>query len=205
MSDISSKYYEKVKNRPMLPGLPEAIELARTLKTKVAVDCGCGAGQDIRHFLDAGFTVHGFDVEPKSVTFCREQYSEDSRVAIAEASFGTYDFPKQVALIAASASLYFCPKDEFDSAWRNIVDCLIPGGIVFAMFIGDKDTWSQPEWKPPEKGFGQVLPFTKSQVRSLVEDSMEVVSFTERDADGVTALGDKKHWHTFTIIGRKPF
>lgn len=203
MSDLSGKYYEKSKDRPMLPGLPEALELARHLEPKIAVDCGCGAGQDIVHLLDEGFTVFGFDVEPKSVALCQQRFAENKQFSVTQASFGTYVFPEQASLIVASASLFFCPEDELESAWHNIVDCLIPGGIAFVMLIGNKDTWAQPEWKSDGKGFGKVLPFTKVQARALVEDEMEVVSFSEYDADGKTALGDEKHWHVFTIVGRK--
>lgn len=55
-----TQYFEATANRPIRDDLRFAVEVVP--EPKVAIDCGCGAGADIRYLVSNGFTVNGFDI-----------------------------------------------------------------------------------------------------------------------------------------------
>ena len=44
---------------------------------------------------------------------------------------------------------------------------------------------------------------TREEVEQLL-DGLDVEELNEVDEDGATAIGDRKHWHLFHVVARKP-
>jgi hypothetical protein len=44
---------------------------------------------------------------------------------------------------------------------------------------------------------------TRPEAEALLSD-LEIIEFTEEDADGHVADGSPKHWHVFHILARRP-
>ncbi len=59
-------------------------------------------------------------------------------------SFSSFRYPK-ASLVVADASLFFCPKSEFEGVWRSIFECLYPNGVFCGSFLGLQDTMAGPD------------------------------------------------------------
>ncbi len=94
------------------------------------IEVGCGAGRVLGYLVALGGEVHGIDLSPAMVAYCRRAYpTADVRVgnvaALAEAVPGPFD-----AIVAANNLL-----DVFDDALRRSVlaqlgGLLAPGGVL---------------------------------------------------------------------------
>lgn len=194
-----TEYYEKTLDGRVNPNLGFACDLLDSDHMKVAIDCGCGAGRNTAFLLQRGFTVHAFDLNEEAINACRERFNATDRVVLSRASFETFDYPR-ASLVLASASLFFCPAEVFDDAWKRIVASIDQGGVFVGTFLGPNDTWARTIEEPT--AFGTVLPLSEAEVRALFT-GFDIVRWEERDEDGQTALGDEKHWHLFSVVARK--
>ncbi|TOG28442.1 SAM-dependent methyltransferase, partial [Vibrio parahaemolyticus] len=55
------RFYEKALNRPHSIRTERAVNLDAS-SIKVAIDCGCGTGSDIKYLTSQGYKVFGFDI-----------------------------------------------------------------------------------------------------------------------------------------------
>jgi trans-aconitate methyltransferase len=161
---------------------------------KIAVDCGCGAGSDVAYLLGINYSVYAFDVSKEAISICAERFAPFHRINLQVSDFENYSYPK-CGLIVANSSLYFADPKRFQDTWLKMVSSLEVGGVFAGDFMGERDDWAN--------GFKQVTnPLTKHQIMNLFCD-FEVVTFRERDENGLTSLGQAKHWHTFIVIAIK--
>ena len=67
-------------------------------------------------------------------------------------------------------------------------------GYFVGNFFGLNDSW---------KGTRESMTFlSKQQVLDLFKN-FKIISFMELEEDGVTGLGNEKHWHIFGVTARK--
>ncbi|TOB47440.1 class I SAM-dependent methyltransferase, partial [Vibrio parahaemolyticus] len=85
------KFYEKALNRPHSTRTERAVNLDAS-SIKVAIDCGCGTGSDIKYLISHGYKVFGFDINPDSVAICRDRFGGESSVNVAQSSFCEFDY-----------------------------------------------------------------------------------------------------------------
>ena len=104
-----SEYFDATECRYTRDDLKLGIQLVQG--SRVAIDCGCGAGSDIAFLRANGFTVYGFDIEQDSIARCQKRFGGDSKVALSHKSFSTFEYPL-ASLIVADASLFFCPEES---------------------------------------------------------------------------------------------
>ena len=71
----------------------------------------------------------------------------------------------------------------------------ISGGIFLGDFVGPEDSWVHS----PNHSVHAV---TKNALDVLFCD-FDILALHERDELAPTALGNMKHWHTFTVLARK--
>lgn len=168
--------------------------------SRIAVDCGCGAGSDIAFLRASGFVVHAFDIESEAIMRCQRRFSGDDKVSLSQDSFGTFRYPR-ASLIVADASLFFCPEDEFEDAWKQINESLLPNGVFVGSFLGPDDTMAGPEYN--RKGFWpNVLVASEETLRSWLKP-FEIVSFTEHRTSGTAPGGNHHQWHIYSVVARK--
>jgi len=191
-------YYDATECSEIRSDLLLAIDLMK--ETKIAIDCGCGAGADIEQLVALGFTVYGYDLEDESISRCKERFKNNSNVILSRDSFSTFNYPK-ASLVLADASLFFCPKNEFEYAWHKIYECLYVGGIFCGSFLGPYDTMAGSSCSS-ESFWPNNLVFHEEEVKSIFE-RYEICSFTEHKLSGKTAQGVPHDWHIFSVVARK--
>lgn len=124
----------ELKHRPILekalghfPNLP-----------LIAIDCGCGAGNESAYLLSKGFNVHAFDISIDAQKVCAERFKDDSKFIFYHESFENFNFPS-ASLIIASSSLFFCDPNYFYSVIKRIIKALPEGGILVVDLLGTQD------------------------------------------------------------------
>jgi len=192
------KYYDSTKDSKVRPDLLLAIE--HVDEPKVAIDCGCGAGSDIEQLIKHGFKVYGYDLEEESISRCKERFENNSNVILSRDSFATFDYPR-ASLVLADASLFFCPKDEFDYVWRKIYACLYTTGIFCGSFLGPDDTMAYSS-SSKDSFWPNDLVFNEQETKSNFTN-YEICRFTEHKSSGKTEQGLPHDWHIFSVVARK--
>ncbi|MCA2019170.1 class I SAM-dependent methyltransferase [Vibrio tritonius] len=192
-TDIWQQYYAKALATPHLKRTEFAVKINQS-PTKVAIDCGCGTGSDMDYLHQQAYQVYGFDAHQDAVEICRQRFENCSLVEVSQDTFENYDYPR-CGILMANSSLYFANPEEFSQTWQKIFAALDVGGVFVGDFMGSKDSWAAGHHCP-------TTPLTEAQVRALFVN-FDIIRFVERDEPGVTALGNDKHWHTFSVVAVK--
>ncbi len=163
----------------------------------VALDLGCGAGNETMALLEAGWhvtAVDAFDGSIKSTRRKAEHLGLTDRLTTVHASFESISFGSSMFdLIHAGYALPFVAPSAFPIVWGHLRAALQPDGIIACQLFGDRDEWNTD---------GSTMTFhCHDDVASLFSD-FNVLHLQEAELDGQTALGDAKHWHVFHIIGQ---
>ncbi len=193
-----TKYFDKTEFRDIRNDLVFAVE--NTSEPKIAIDCGCGAGADIDYLASNDFVVYGFDVEEESISRCKSRFKNIDNVFLSKSSFSSFSYP-QASLVAADASLFFCPSSEFPTVWEKIYECLYPGGIFCGSFLGPEDTMAAQDH--PSVFWPEVAVFEEAEVKTLFE-KYEILRFNVHRTTGATLLDTPHDWHIFSVVARKP-
>jgi len=197
LSREKQEYFNATADRETRDDLRKAVNLVGG--SKVAIDCGCGAGSDIAFLRSEGFIVHGFDIEEESISRCRERFESDDQVHLSKASFSSFHYPS-ASLILADASLFFCPEVKFDSVWLKINKSLVPNGVFCGSFLGPEDTMASPSYNI-DAYWPHVLVFNEEKVKECFK-GFEVVSFTEHKKSGLAPDGEPHDWHIYSVIAK---
>lgn len=195
-----NNYYNAIKDRPpreiliMAADMFEKENPVQMNADRFAIDLGSGTGIDTIELLNRGWKVFSSDKEQKAIDIITGKIKDEhkSRLTTAVAAFDELKLGK-ADLINAGMSLPFCNPEKFDQVWKNITEAVKPGGRFSGNFFGDKDDWTK---------FEDMTFHTKDEVRNMFE-FFEIEYFHERDEDGESATGEKKHWHVFSVIARK--
>jgi len=146
----------------------------------LAIDMGCGTGSDTLYMSKLGYQVFSFDINPDSVSICKQRFNNNPLVTISEASFENYDYPT-CSVIIANSSLLFANPIEFVHTWERIEQCIVTGGIFAGDFMGINDSWAH--------GYRTTTsPMSISEVKNLFKN-FDIVRFHERDE-----LGENNDW-----------
>jgi len=190
-------YYEKTAKGVAWDTLREAMRLAsKSSKARehFAIDLGCGAGRDTLALLRHGWKVLAIDNQPMAIRWIRSsvpsKYRQQLRTRVA--LFERTDLP-QCDLLNASYSLPFCPPERFRLLWRQIEKSIRPGGWFSGHFFGINDEWAS---------LTDMTFHSRKQVKFLLRH-FKMESFSEKEWEGTTSSGRKKHWHVFSVVARK--
>ncbi len=190
------EYYETTFSQPPHKHLVSTIELLNNANTKVAIDCGCGAGRDTSLLLKSGFEVFAFDQEAAAISYLEKRISDEFREKLRcyTSNFSDFHYPP-CDLLNASFCLFFTDKTEFPIIWNKIQACIQPGGYFCGNFMGPEDTWAKNSDNPLNYHY-------KDEVEELLQN-FEIITLAERNELGATASGINKNWHIFTVIAKK--
>jgi tellurite methyltransferase len=193
-------YYAVTVDRPPWQTVLEAIrrfegEDGASGPGRFAVDLGCGAGRDARALLRSGWRVLAIDRETGAVDalVAATPATDRPRLATRISDLASAEIPA-CDLVNASLSLPFLTSDAYDLVWRRLTAAIGPGGRFAGMLFGDRDeSASDPSMTcpPPER------------IRSLL-DGFEIETWSEKEEDGRTALGEPHHFHLIEVVARRP-
>ncbi len=160
---------------------------------RLAIDLGCGAGNEVLPLLERGWRVHAIDGEPKAIEILESRVPAEMRTKLTTevARFHEADLP-QADLVFASPSRPFAGEDQ-DEAVSHALDAIRPGGWFVGVFFGENDSWASLE---------DVASVDRSRISSLFE-GFDPVEVDEEEFDGPSGAGDK-HWHWFVVAARRP-
>lgn len=193
-----NNYYNVFKDKPPREILLTALSFFENEDQgnaeKYAVDLGSGTGIDTFELLERGWKVFSSDKEQKAIDIIQSKVKDEhkDRLITAVTAFDEAEF-ENADLVNAGMSLPFCNPEKFGDVWTKIVNAVKPGGRFSGNFFGEKDDWTK---------FADMTFHTKSEVMKMFEE-FEIEHFSERDEDGETATGEKKHWHVFSVVARK--
>jgi SAM-dependent methyltransferase len=186
-------YYRWNADRPVRDLLVRALTAYGVVGDgAVAVDVGCGSGQETRALLDAGFAVTAVDVTPAAIEIVSAYAEAGSRLTPLLSPMQDAALPP-ADLVYAGYALPFCPAEAFDGLWSSVTGALRPGGVLAVDLFGDRDEWAG------EAGMTFV---DRSRVDRLVA-GLDVLELTEVDEEG-RAYAGPKHWHRFELVARQP-
>lgn len=186
-------YFNIVSDKPHRQLLESAV-LQNTSGLKIAIDCGCGVGADAAYLLNQGYAVIAFDKEEKAIEICNYRFSDKPGFSASVSLMEDFAF-KRAGLMLASNSLFFCRPERFNDTMSKMLSSVAQNGIFVGDFVGPKDSWVYS----PHHSVHQV---TRETLDSMFS-GFEVLELNERDELAATALGNMKHWHTFTIVAKK--
>ena len=160
----------------------------------IAIDLGCGAGNDSIYMIQNGWKVIAIDsevsvIEQRSKELTVEQ---QNRLQIINKKFEEVQLPEE-DLILANYSIPFCNPEEFEKLWNKIQKSLKPSGIFAGVLFGINDGWSQRK---------NMTFKTKEEIGKMLKN-FKIQLLEEKEFNRPTAMGKEKHWHIFKIIARK--
>ncbi len=185
------KYFENTKSYPPAPLLVKAMEYVK-VKNK-AIDIGGGGTlKDTQYLLSQGFETTIIDKE--KVVEDAVQHVKSNKLKFFLTDFADFHFPQNEYDVAAAIySLPFIHSSKFVGVFEGIKKSLVKNGIFCGQFFGNRDEWH----------LNKKLTFvTKEEAQSMLAD-MNVILFDEKEFEGKTADGHRKHWHVFDIIAKK--
>jgi len=185
-----AEFYKITKERPPSNLLIKALDLV--LKKDNAIDIGAGSLKDTVYLLQEGFDVTAVDKSPLILE--ESKVINQEKLHVFNSSYEDFDFPKNKFDIASAMfALPFAQPETFDLVFKKIKNSLNLGGIFCGQFFGIKDEWSSNT---------NMTFHTKDEIEKLFKD-FEIILLNEEEKNGLTAMGQMKHWHIFHFIAKK--
>lgn len=192
MKDIN-KYYDSTQKDKPHKNIKHFINNIGT-KPTIAIDLGCGQGNDVLFLIKHGWKVLGIDRENVEKRI-RKRLSNNEQLLF---NFKLQNFEElesfKADLIVANFSLSFCNNKKFMNTWKTIEKSISSEGYFVGNFLGNNDSWVETK--------SEMTFFTKEEIEKLFKN-FKIINFNEIETDKATALGSQKHWHFFDIIAKK--
>lgn len=115
---------------PLRERFLDAVRARRDTDPLHLLDVGCGAGRDVRAFLDAGCRVEAFDAS-RDMAELAESYAG---VPVGVLRVQELERERAFDGIWACASLLHVPWDELPDVFGRLERALRPGGVLYASF-----------------------------------------------------------------------
>jgi tellurite methyltransferase len=180
-----------------LPTIEAQLRLAATHEPLLAVDLGCGIGQETAELLSRGWQVLAIDFSAEAIAALlgRSQSKEYAdRLEARVESFADSSW-NNTNLVIAFATLPYGPPDSFDDVWKRITASVLPGGYFVGNLFGSDHIVDATH----------MVRHSKEQVKSMLS-RFEIVKLDEikRPVDSAEdSEGEPVYYHYFEIIARK--
>lgn len=168
------------------------LKLDENKENKIAIDLGCGAGNDTVYLLKNNYKVTAVDKEETVIDVIKNRVNDTSKLNFIINGFEEIKLHK-TDLIVANLSTFFCKPEYFDRFCNEITNNIIECGYFVGNFLGKEDDWSTDSTRTF---------IDKEQLNKIFED-FEIVFFEEQKFNKKTAKGNMKFWHIYQIIARK--
>lgn len=181
-----------------------AADLAASGGSRQAIDIGCGSGNETALMLRSGLRVLAIDLYPESIAATRERVRLDTVPGLAEGLstqvIGAEHVampPAHFALVHARFVLPFLAPEAFANLWPRLLASIAPGGFFAGQLFGPHDSFLT------ERDPRGMNSHSARDVDRLIK-RFDVLHREEAERDGVTALGQSKHWHVHHLVLRRP-
>jgi trans-aconitate methyltransferase len=132
-----SEYFRGIG--PRVEDIERGLNLANTDNDAHVVEIGCGDGRDAEEIIPKVRSYKGFDPSQGLLDIAREKLPEASFV---EATATSFDYPANVDVIYAFASLLHVNKDDLKIVFEKVTDSLRTGGIIY-ISLKEKDEYTK--------------------------------------------------------------
>lgn len=155
---------------PRTDDISLSFDLAGNPDQARVVEIGCGDGRDAKEIVQRSDFYVGFDISEGLVDIARKQVPTANFV-IADAI--DYEFPDNLDIVFAFASLLHLDKDEFKLVVDHVAHALKQGGI-FYISLKYRPNYEQ-DVKEDQYGRRQFYFYNESVVSELTDHAFETV------------------------------
>lgn len=121
-----SEYFKGIG--PRIANIELGLREAHAKNNASVVEIGCGDGRDASEIVKRVGSYIGFDPSTELLERARKKVP---RGVFIEAEAMTFDYPDNLDVVYAFASLLHSPKDEVKQVCRKVLAALKPGGIFY--------------------------------------------------------------------------
>lgn len=160
---------------------------------RVAIDLGCGAGNEAVALLERGWRVHAVDGECRAIEILTDRVPPElAKNLTSEVSlFHEANLP-EADLVFASLSLPFAAT-QLRTSVEVALKAIRANGWFVGVFFGHNDTWATEE---------DVATVDRETIEPMLS-GFEMISIEESEFDGPSGAGPK-HWHWFVVSAHRP-
>ena len=159
------------------------------LTGNIAIDIGCGAGNDTIHLLNKGFKVTAIDNEPQVKELFKNRIEDNKNLEIIIDDFSKIQLHK-ADLIFANFSLFFVKKD-FNILLENVIKSINKKGFFVGNFLGPEDDWIKSK-----------AIVENEELLNYFSD-FKIMYFSEEKYYQDTITKKNKFWHVYTIMAQR--
>lgn len=159
------------------------------LNGNIAIDLGCGVGNDTEFLVSKGFRVTAVDSSEEVREIWKNKNFDKDSAELIIGDFSKVELPK-ADLILANMSLFFV-KDNFDLFLKSLLEKVNEKGFFVANFLGKEDDWNKIR-----------TTIEKDELLGYFKD-FEINYFSEEKYFKDTASGKNKFWHRYTVMAQK--
>lgn len=193
-----SSYFKNKSNLVPRDTLLKALEFFENENTSdeqmFAIDLGCGHGSDTLELLKRKWKVLAIDSSAEGLAILEDSVIPSRKRNFRKVNMSFEDLKlMKCDLLNASYSLPFCKPEFFSRMMKEIDSSILKGGRFSGNFFGKNDSWA---------GNKNMTFHTKEELLNFFRN-FEIEYLEEKDEDGVTASGESKHWHVYSVIARK--
>ena len=188
----ATEYYQNSiqKNKPSsLLSKFFKLKYNEKINGNIAIDIGCGAGNDTIHLLNKGFKVTAIDKESQVQNILQARIKDNKNLEIVINDFSNVQLHK-ADLMFANFSLFF-EKNNFNLLLENIIKNINKKGFFVGNFLGNEDDWKNSK--------------TTLEKEELLNyfSNFKILYFSEEKYYHETLTNKNKFWHVYTIIAQK--
>lgn len=191
---MTKSFAELTQDLPHRPILEKALSYFENLP-KIAIDCGCGAGNESSFLLRHDFKVYAFDPSVEAKNICLSKFNDNKNFVFSNQAFEDYSFPK-ASLIIALFSLFFCSADSLENVLKKMQESLREQGILLIQLLGKEDEWVN---NFSEKFIG----FEQRELNFFFDENFDIIYVDEFKGNKLLANGTLKFWNVHTLILKK--
>lgn len=160
--------YEKFadENRKFIDLL---LNLVASKNNPLIVELGCGNGRDAEHFKKYTDNYLGIDASKKFIELAK---TRNPSLRFELANMVEYDFPDNIDLAVAFASLLHLNPEELQKLIKKITIKLKPNGILAMTLIHGEGQFTRTD----DKGVRLYYRYTPDYIQNLLNSNFELVS-----------------------------
>ncbi|GLO09846.1 TPA: methyltransferase domain-containing protein [Pseudomonas putida] len=187
-------FYDRTDKRAPSVLLNRALDLASDLRPRLAIDLGCGTGNEAWQLIQAGWQVLAIDKEPEAIVRTMNKCSMDDARQL-DARVADFEYLTELPpsnLIHAGLSLPFCHPSRFPYLWSQICKSLPTGGVFAGHFFGKKHSWASQKR----------MSFHSADDIEAMAAGFQVILLRETESSMIID-SELVNWHRIDVILRK--